>query len=690
MNEYILTNNNVRTDIFNNNNDINNDINNNTNIHYQNNQNQNNDKEYISTKYSQSRSLQGSSRIEKDLIPKNNIFNNKNIKISRVNIDSSYRNIEAKNILDYNISYLDNNPIDIINIDINNTDIVIHQKKHGLNINDNIVIQGVKSKIISLDSGISFINNSSYAKINHPNHGINFNTINNMYIVISNFNGNFNNNTDYNNIPINVINGLQQIFPVISNLEIPNDNYYYINMNSIISNFTGTYNLSSINIVFKDINGINLNLINANYPTSYDQIYGFQTIYYVEQDLYKIKLNIQNNINILKCGGNSIWIAKINDFIDGYINNNYYKITLKKTFYNVSRIKLISTEFPNTEKIIKSIPSNKKNNMFYWKILSDGDTIYSISIPPGNYSPSLLQTTMQNLINNVPRYTLTILNLNLNNTIYSYSINNNCQITISPDIDFFSIQFYSTIFSPSAILYKSSSNYTDNIGRLIINHLNHRLQAGLTITISNAIATDGIPQDVLNNKFIIETIIDENTYQLKLPKYNISASNNNTTNGGLNMAIIFPIKAQLLFTTFDTIGNLIGFRNVGNLNSVTNFNYITNNTDLYIYDNINTNNNYTNNSINLSGNNYILMSSPIFKESYNTGNVDNVFAKLLLASEPGTVMYNQFIQLGETFTNPLKNFSEWEVYFYDINGDLYNFGNLEHSYTLEIYEDINN
>ena len=149
-------------------------------------------------------------------------------------------------------------------------------------------------------------------------------------------------------------------------------------------------------------------------------------------------------------------------------------------------------------------------------------------------------------------------------------------------------------------------------------------------------------------------------------------------------------RLQLLFDKFDTIGNLIGFRNVGKPYSITNFSYINKNTDLYQYDNIDNTTTYLNNSINLSGDNYILMSCPLFKDSFNTGSVDNVFAKLLLSGDPGSVLFNQYIQLGESFSTPISSFSEWEVRFYDSLGNLYNFGNLEHSYTLEIYEMLAN
>jgi len=325
--------------------------------------------------------------------------------------------------------------------------------------------------------------------------------------------------------------------------------------------------------------------------------------------------------------------------------------------------------------------------MFYWKLLSDGDYIYSITLNPGNYTVDLLQNTMKSLIQNITRPSLQTINNNVSG--YTYNINTNCNIIITPENDLFSIEFFTNIYVPYGLVYKSGKYFTDNIDRLIINHPNHRLYIDSVITISGALATNSIHQDAINKSFIIEKIIDENTYQVKLYIYNKQQNvDNKITNGGEGLSIRFPVKSQLLFNYPNTIGNLIGFRNVGNSESITNFNYINNNLNPYIYDKIDTTINYPNNSINLSGNNYILMTSSIFKESYNTGPVENIFAKLLLSGDPGTILYNQFIQIGENIPILILTFSEWEVSFYNSNGDLYDFGNFEHSYTLEIYEEI--
>ena len=633
-----------------------------------------------------SRGISVPSKVDKDIKNISYIPTNKNVRVSRINIDSRYRILEPKNILDKEIYYLDSNPISINLTNLNYSDLTIIHKNHPFSINDNIVIQGVQGKQIILDNAITFIANSSYARINHIAHNLDFNTINKMYIEIKGFIGNQNNNTIYNNVPVNEINQLFQIFPKITEVEIENKDYYYINMISTFPNFSETYTLSSISIEFKDINGINLNLINANYPINPKQLYGFHTIYKTTTNSYSIKLNINNNISINNCGGDKIWVGKIIDFFEGYSENNYYKIPLKKTFYNVERIRLISTEFPNTEKVIKSKPANKKNNSFYWKLKNDGDKIYSVEIESGNYSVNLLKENLQKSIKSVKRDVLTI--YNKNNTQYTYYEYNICNITIVPETDTFSIEFLTTIFIPNAIIYRDPINYTDNIGRLIINHPDHHLISGLIITIINANATDGIPQSILNNSFEIEKIIDQDTYQLKLPRYNQSSSDKSVLNGGDAMGITYPIQAKLYFDQPDTIGKLIGYRNVGTPYAITKFSYLNSNTDIYEYDYINEKS-YLNNSINLSGDNYILMTSPIFKESFNTGLVTNVFAKLLLSGDPGSILYNQFIQLGEIFSIPIPSFSEWEVFFYDALGNLYNFGNLEHSYTLEIYEKLN-
>lgn len=607
------------------------------------------------------------------------------IKRTRINIDSRHRNKESKNILESKTYNLPLNPITIYNRTENDSEMVIYHPDHDFNINDNIIIQGIQSATISISNGITFIANSSYARIHHRNHGLNSQTNNDIMIVITGFEGNNNNKTEYDNIPINKINNMHKIYFTKDGKEIENSDYYYIHLDNIIPDFSKVYELTPIIVSFNNINGINLNLLNANYPITVNQLQGYHIITDITDDTYTVPLRINNNIDIYNKGGASVWTAKVVEFIEGYENNNSYKIPLKQ-FENITRIKLLSTEFPNTEKVIKTIPENKKNNVLYWRLENDGSIEYSVELEHGNYSIQLLEDDLTSKIKAVHRDTLRI--KNKNNKNYSYYEYHDCTVKIEPRTDKFTIEFFNTIFYPRAITYKSGISFTDGTGRLIITHPNHRLEVGNIIQIINATATDMIPQDVINNTYNIETVIDRNTYQVKLPKYNVSSSNTETTNGGESMAIKYPIKSQLLFDKPDTIGSLIGFRNTGKSNAITKFNFVNSNKDMYQND-IYNEDQYNNNSINLSGDNYIIMSSPIFMDSHNSGEQDNIFAKLLLSGEPGSVLYNQYTQLGEYFDPPLESLSEWEVAFYDANDELYNFGNLDHSYTLEIHERVN-
>ena len=96
---------------------------------------------------------------------------------------------------------------------------------------------------------------------------------------------------------------------------------------------------------------------------------------------------------------------------------NNHIINLNKTFYNVYKIKLISTEFPNTEKIIKDTPLNRQNNKLFWQIIGDGNHIYDIDITPGNYDIQGLISEMQNQIQKRKKLQRKELNLNQKNRL---------------------------------------------------------------------------------------------------------------------------------------------------------------------------------------------------------------------------------------------------------------------------------
>lgn len=609
--------------------------------------------------------------------------NNQKYRISRINIDSRYRNIESKNIIDSNINYLEIDPL----IFTKNSNIVkIKHNNHGLKINDKIILQGINYTLVSLQNGMTLTKNSDYIRINHKNHGLDL-TSTTFKIKLENIIGNINNGRLLFNLPINELNQIHTIYFTKDSREIPTNNYYYIKLNTN-SNTDYQYNLSPIKIFFIQLNGININQLNANYPTNNMQINGYQIIYdIIDDNTYTIQTTDYASTSGTN-GGRNIWISKILDFIEGYPSNNYYKISLKKTFYNVTRIRIISTEFPNTEQVIKKYPTYKQNNLLYWQIMNDGNDIYSIEITPGNYTSNSLITEITNKMSLIERQNMVLTNNNIINENYSYNTKIIPVVNIYPGNDVFSLKLYQqiTIAIPLSL---SNNQYSDGFNRLRISHPNHNLVVTDQITISGAAGTNNIPAQFINTSFTIERILDDNTYEVKISKYNPNNLDNNVTNGGNVVTITYPIRFRLLFDRPHTIGNILGFRNINQPDSITVYDTEITNNSYYIYEyNININQRL-NNTINLSGYNYILMCSPIFKEAtYTSGNIDNVFAKLLLASDPSSIMYNQYIQLGEYFSTPISSLSELEVNFFDPMGEPFNFFNMEHSYTLEIYEDL--
>jgi hypothetical protein len=363
---------------------------------------------------------------------------------------------------------------------------------------------------------------------------------------------------------------------------------------------------------------------------------------------------------------------------------------LNKTFNNLKKIKLISTEFPNTEKVINDYPKAKQNNLFYWKLLNDGDYMYSISISPGNYTTDSLVFAMTSAIQSVKR-----INPNINDgTNYQYNNNNNVLINIDTNIYTFSITFYNQIFIDNPFTFQKQ----DSFGYYYIEvyHPSHNQSVGSTIIISNAIDFYLFTANSINGTHIIDSVITNDYYSIKLSKFNPNSINSTTSNkgGGVGVSIQYPIYSRLYFDRPGTIGTLLGFRDVGSINAITPWAIKNTNNALYLLD-TNTNkigtlnkSSQINNYINLNGTNYILMACNLFEDSITYGNIKGVFAKILLAGLPGSYLFNQYIQLAEEVTYTISNIYELEFNFYSPTGELYDFNDLDHSFTLEIYEQI--
>lgn len=633
---------------------------------------------------------------------KNNILLKDNIhqKITRMNIDSRNRIKDPKNILSNNLICLLSNPLSFTK---DSKDIKIKcNKKHNLEVDNKIILQNVSSKLFKIKGNMVIFENSYYIKIIYEDHGIINDEFkyNKQKILISGIVGTSRNDSYIGNIPINILNKIHEIY-LISNVDLSgSDNYFYIKIN-ILPNISYNDEISDIKIHFKNIAGIPINIINSNYPININQTNGFLTVSKIENEyIFYTEIEYPAAITINNTGGNGIYFSKIENYIEGYPKSNHYKIILSKSLHNIRQIKLVSSEFPNTEKVIKDYPESKRNNKLYWQNLDDGTHIYSIELTPGNYNPTSLTDELKYKFAQIKRISFVdslIINDGTNAKLEK-SEYHNVDVIINGYTDVVEFKSYNVIILEKAI-YKSENQYDDGHIRIVVNHVNHQLFADDIIVIENTISTNYIPSTVINSSHIIESIQDKNNYIIKLPIHNQSKTSDNTGCGSA-IKILIPIKFRMFFNYSDTPGVLLGFRHVGKLNSITSFEYtIANNIayeDDFFQDSVGksilfdeSTRKVQNNVLLLSGDNYVIMSCNIFKdnESLSSNNIPNVFAKILLSDNPGTVLYNQHIQLAEYLNYPIINLNSLEFKFYSPSGELFDFNGIEHSFTLEFYED---
>jgi hypothetical protein len=619
-------------------------------------------------------------------------------KVTRINFDSKNRITVPKNIVG-KLYYLDDNPLsftkhsNLMNIKTNIA--------HNLNVNDRIILQNVIASKFNLKGGITLQKDSNFIKINHPNHGITLDDVNKeFYILLSGVEGNSNNNTSLGNISLSLINKIHLVYLTSDNDNIGSDSYYYIKISSLsLSTIIDT--TSNIEIEYQNLSGININKINSNYPISINQINGYLVVKsIISSNEFSIDLNSNATKTINGTGGSNIYFGKIKSYIPAWIKPNSYRIPLNKSFENVTRIKLISTEFPNTEKVIRNHPLNETNNKIYFQVLEDKDYTYEINITPGNYTVSSLRDEIKSSFESIQRITFTdkLVVKEGNNALLEKSLNFSAIVEINQFTDIVSIALFSVVIIVKGITI-SDETYDDERKRIIVNHVDHGLSVGDKITIAGAQSTSAVPNSVLNIEHTIESVKDTNNYVIKLPLHNSSNTTDNT-GGGSAINILIPLSFRLLFNRKDTIGKILGFRNVGEQYSITPFAPVIFNNIAYEYDYFKDavgneiffdteTRQVENDVIQLFGHNYILMCCTAFKgnESLSTNNVSGVFAKLLLSDSPGSILFNQYIQLAEVLSKPIKTLSELEFKFFSPSGSLYEFNGIDHSFTLEIYEE---
>jgi hypothetical protein len=441
-------------------------------------------------------------------------------------------------------------------------------------------------------------------------------------------------------------------------------------------------------LFFLSVAGVPLNLLNARYPITPNNLQGYHMITQRFDNGYNIVLSTKASLSLVG-GGDGVTVARITAVNTGYPNPNSYIIDLGQIYHDIISVRMISSEFPNSNRVIKDFPLDAANNKIHWNDMDDGDYLYTIAVPPGNYTPDSLVSTLQQLFLDTQRVNAQILG--------PYDSSHYVQVTINQNTDevIFGIYKQASVVEPF-VQIDPDINPQSQIGQDDPNAIytvtvqldNHGLTTvGDQILIQGAINTSGIPASVLNGQQTINSIVNQDQFTIVLPKFNL-LSERSDTKGGVAVSIFIPDRFSLRFDFPDTIGGLLGFRNPGNINSVTPFNHFISNQDEYLND-ISTNTlgqeiNVTNNAIQLSGDNYVFMQAqPLFTLD-SIGPVPQSFVKILLCDIPGKVLFNTYVNTSRFYEDPLAELDSLEIEFLTPDGFLYDFFGLDHSFMLEI------
>lgn len=628
-------------------------------------------------------------------------------KVTYLNINSRDRDKNPSIISEESIS-LDNNPISFTD---GSKVIFISHPNHSFSVNERIIMTGITTKKITLRTiigsaesptyALDFVNSSEYMTLRMTNvgHGIPESYIGDtIQISISGIKGDAE-STYINNIPINAINRTHPVYLIKpAETSVVAESYdsekLYI---KLAKAFNGNYIREKYNFYIKlsAIAGIPLGYLNARYPIDIDHFQGFFNIENVNEKGYYINIKKEAVVSgggTITSGGNNIEVARIEKIITGYTDPNKYKYILPHIFNQIVSISLSSSEFPNSKKVIRD-NEGSKNNRLHWQNLDDGDHIYSIDIEPGNYAPEDLITEIQSKFYDTSR-----LSFSGNTSVSSsYTDNHYVQMTINMNTNVTTFKSYKeailtkpiTNINPDIQEKSSLDNFSDDTEfEITITHSNHGLSVGNKILIAGSISHMGIPTNVLNKEHTILKINDENEYIIKLDKFNLSTATRISTNGGVSVYIYAPDTFRLRLDKTDSVASLLGFRNVGEDIAITTYNNTITNKDQYELDNtfnqLGESTTLTNNSINLSGDDYILMVVKQISTMVSNGTIKNAFAKIQLTDSPGNILYNTYVSAPKIYTEPLPELHELDFEFYSPDGSLYDFSGLNHSFTLEV------
>jgi hypothetical protein len=212
-----------------------------------------------------------------------------------------------------------------------------------------------------------------------------------------------------------------------------------------------------------------------------------------------------------------------------------------------------------------------------------------------------------------------------------------------------------------------------------IYHENHDMDESSYIIIDSPVSINGISKKSLNRKHSIVKIINSNEYIIQLHQF----ERKETDSFSASIRIEYPDKFQLLFNYPDTIGELLGFSNVGEVSSITPFSHCIRNKDNYLDCEIN-----RISKLSKIHHDYFYICSPELSAINNTQPVSNVFAiGQWTKGFREELYYNTILPTIKTFDPPIKSLDKIHFTICHPDGSLIEFRGQDHSFLLEIIEE---
>ncbi len=612
--------------------------------------------------------------------------------VEYINVDSSHRKKEPYNIIDKSFNLV-NNPFSF-----NQNYLEIAIQDESFYVGQKIIISGLTSlekiyRYTTVNNLIKFYENSAFVEI-----GINGNLIydisgyskidtTKMFVTLSDIVGN--NLTSYiGNVPINLLNKTHQIYLLKDSDTIGNQNKFYIKL-PILSDGTQCTTNFNFKINFEHYNCIPINEINADYPVNNEHVNGYQVIEQITSTKILVKLypptsNLTTN-DFGSFGSNTLHMHTIKAINKGYPYSHSYTIQLPKTYSNIIQARILSSLFPDVFKSFRDETSANQNNKLYFQDIDNGNNIMVIELEAGTYTDTEFITKMEEKFLALERVT--------DNENSPYDNKFHVKINIEKSRDYIEFNNYRKAYLKKSIVAVTPPiNPNDgDIGEgkytLTIYHQNHNIKTiGTLLTFGNFIEHLGINAKDLNQTHKVVNIIDVNRYDILLENINLDKTKN-ITGGGNASYVLVPSLFRFLFNYTDSMGEQIGFRNIGEKYSITNYNAKITNKDPYeneiLYDALKNTKSFYNTSLTFNKSQYIVMVCKQLSVFKNTNSPNNFFAKINLNSTNTNILVDQILSPPVFYYNPIQRLSELSFEFYDPNGDEFDFNNIDHSFILE-------